>query len=287
MKDNLNYTVNKTVEFYKNKGRKLFQFSILFSVISLFLTAFFAMKIAKYIRVFNSSSFEELNNARSVLNFIYKLNLTQFLIINLGLFSIYILSSKRNGLKKYSLKSFLKSITKKTWSNYILLIILTIWPTKGKPIFERLFNVKSSYFVLQFLDEKTSLKEELSMFYKLQIGIFIKSIFYWFYWKFKKLLFPILMIAYILLDDSIASNELLNLSSNNLAVLTFGLLIIGIPHGALDHLTEILSKKNTINFKFIFYYLLMMVPILLIWFWVPTLGLVFFLIYSAWHFGQT
>ena len=85
------------------------------------------------------------------------------------------------------------------------------------------------------------------MFYKLQIGIFIKSIFYWFYWKFKKLLFPILMIAYILLDDSIASNELLNLSSNNLAVLTFGLLIIGIPHGALDHLTEILSKKTTIN----------------------------------------
>ena len=164
----------------------------------------------------------------------------------------------------------------------LLLIILTIWPTKGKPIFERLFNVKSSHFVLDFLDEKTSLKEELSMFYKLQIGIFIKSIFYWFHWKFKNLLFPILMF-----DESSASDELINLSSNNLAVLTFGLLIIGIPHGALDHLTEILSKKNTINFKFIFYYLLMMVPVLLIWFWLPVLGLVFFLIYSAWHFGQT
>ena len=164
----------------------------------------------------------------------------------------------------------------------LLLIILTIWPTKGKPIFERLFNVKSSHFVLDFLDEKTSLKEELSMFYKLQIGIFIKSIFYWFHWKFKNLLFPILMF-----DESSASDELINLSSNNLAVLTFGLLIIGIPHGALDHLTEILSKKNTINFKFIFYYLMMMVPVLLIWFWLPVLGLVFFLIYSAWHFGQT
>ena len=169
----------------------------------------------------------------------------------------------------------------------LLLIILTIWPAKGKPIFERLFNVKSSYFVLQFLDEKTSFKEELSMFYKLQIGIFIKSIFYWLYWKFKKLIFPILMIVYILLDESSSSNELLNLSSNNLAVLTFGLLIIGIPHGALDHLTEVINKKNTINLKFVFYYLLMMVPILLIWFWMPTLGLVFFLIYSAWHFGQT
>ena len=61
------------------------------------------------------------------------------------------------------------------------------------------------------------------MFYKLQIGIFIKSIFYWLYWKFKKLIFPILMIVYILLDESSASNELLNLSSNNLAALTFGL----------------------------------------------------------------
>ena len=89
------------------------------------------------------------------------------------------------------------------------------------------------------------------------------------------------MIVYILFDESSPSNELLNLSSNNLAVLTFGLLIIGIPHGALDHLTDILSKKNTINFKFIFYYLLMMVPILLIWFWIPTIGLVFFLIYSV------
>ena len=82
------------------------------------------------------------------------------------------------------------------------------------------------------------------MFYKLQIGIFIKSTFYWVYWKFKRLLFPVLMIVYILLDESSASNELLNLSLNNLVVLTFGLLIIGIPHGALDHLTEILSKKT-------------------------------------------
>ena len=89
------------------------------------------------------------------------------------------------------------------------------------------------------------------------------------------------MILYILLEESNASNELLNLSSNNLTVLTFGLLILGIPHGALDHLTEILSKKNTINIKFIFYYLAMMVPILLVWFWLPIIGLICFLIYSC------
>lgn len=169
----------------------------------------------------------------------------------------------------------------------LLLIILTVWPLKGKPIFERLFAVKSSYFILRFLDEKTSFFEDLSMFYKLQIGVFIKSIFYWIYWKFKKIIFPLLIIIYVIFDHSSPSAELLNLSSNNLYVLTLGLLFIGIPHGALDHLTGSLDNNTKINVKFVFYYLLMMIPILLIWFWIPVLGLIFFLIYSAWHFGQT
>ena len=169
----------------------------------------------------------------------------------------------------------------------LLLIILTIWPLKGKPIFERLFEVKSSYFILRFLDEKTSFFEDLSMFYKLQIGVFIKSIFYWIYWKVKKIIFPLLIIIYVIIDHSSPSEELLNLSSNNLYILTLGLLFIGIPHGALDHLTGTLDKNTKINVKFVFYYLLMMIPVLLIWLWIPVLGLIFFLIYSAWHFGQT
>ena len=160
----------------------------------------------------------------------------------------------------------------------LLLIILTVWPLKGKPIFERLFEVKSSYFILRFLDEKTSFFEDLSMFYKLQIGVFIKSIFYWIYWKFKKIIFPLLIIIYVIFDHSSPSAELLNLSSNNLYVLTLGLLFIGIPHGALDHLTGSLDNNTKINVKFVFYYLLMMIPILLIWFWIPVLGLIFFLI---------
>ena len=68
----------------------------------------------------------------------------------------------------------------------LLLIILTIWPLKGKLIFERLFKIKSSGFILKFLDEKTSILEDMSMFLKLQIWIFIKSALFWSYWKIKK-----------------------------------------------------------------------------------------------------
>lgn len=169
----------------------------------------------------------------------------------------------------------------------LLLIILTIWPEKGQPIFERLFKVKSASFILKFLDEKTTIKEELSMFAKLQIGIFINSVFYWLFWKIENSIFPILMILYLLFDFSIPNNDLAFLSNSNLVLLILGMFVIGIPHGALDHLTESLIKSQKITLKFIVIYIAMMVPIFLLWYWNPTLALIFFVFYSAWHFGQT
>ena len=169
----------------------------------------------------------------------------------------------------------------------LLLIILTIWPSKGQSIFERLFKVKSASFVLKFLDEKTSFFEELTMFSKLHVGIFIKSVFYWAFWNLKKLFFPILIIVYSLFDFSNPNPDFLTLSSINLVILIFGLLTLGIPHGALDHLTESLVKKQKISLKFVIIYLLMMLPIFIIWYWSPSLALLLFILYSAWHFGQT
>ena len=67
----------------------------------------------------------------------------------------------------------------------LLLIILTLWPLKGKPIFERLFKVRSPDFVLKFLDEKSSFGEDLSMFTQLQIGSFLKATVVWLFWKVK------------------------------------------------------------------------------------------------------
>ena len=169
----------------------------------------------------------------------------------------------------------------------LLLIILTLWPKNGKFIFERLFEMKSARFVLKFLDEKTSFKEDLSMFSKLQIGLFVKAVLYWVFWRFKSLIFPFLMILYLFIDSSNPNKEIFNLSDINFLVLIVGMLTIGIPHGALDHLTESLNSNKKITIKFIFFYLLLMIPILLLWYWIPIVALLFFLIYSAWHFGIT
>tara|TARA_B100000925_G_scaffold254476_1_gene207420 strand:- start:888 stop:1652 length:765 start_codon:yes stop_codon:yes gene_type:complete len=79
----------------------------------------------------------------------------------------------------------------------------------------------------------------------------------------------------------------MSMSSFQLSLLIFGLLVVGIPHGALDHLTGFISNKKKISLKFIMIYLALMVPIFLLWYWFPMLGLIFFLIYSSWHFGQT
>ena len=169
----------------------------------------------------------------------------------------------------------------------LLLIILTLWPSKGKLIFERLFTAKSPVFVLKFLDEKTSLKDDLSMFYRLQIGLFVKSFLYWIYWRIKGFFFPVLMIIYILFDHTLSVNSLLNLSYNNLVILSLGMFFLGIPHGALDHLTGPKNKTPKVDLSFIAYYFLMMLPIVLLWIFIPIAGLALFLIYSAWHFGQT
>ena len=169
----------------------------------------------------------------------------------------------------------------------LLLIILTLWPKNGKFIFERLFEIKSARFVLKFLDEKTSFKEDLSMFSKLQIGLFVKAVFYWIFWKFKSLIFPILMILYLFLIIALLMKSYLIYHILIFLVLIVGMLAIGIPHGALDHLTESINSNKKITLKFIFFYLFLMIPILLLWYWSPIYALLFFLIYSSWHFGNT
>jgi len=169
----------------------------------------------------------------------------------------------------------------------LLLIILTVWPSKGRPIFERLFKIKSSHFVLNFLDEKTSIIEDLGMFTKLQVGVFIKALFLWIYWRLKPFLIPLLMVFYVIYNPLTESVSSMSMSSFQLSLLIFGLLVVGIPHGALDHLTGFISNKKKISLKFIMIYLALMVPIFLLWYWFPLLGLIFFLIYSSWHFGQT
>ena len=48
-----------------------------------------------------------------------------------------------------------------------------------------------------------------------------------------------------------------------------------------------LNSNKKITIKFVSIYLSLMTPILLLWYWSPAFALLFFLIYSAWHFGST
>jgi len=186
-----------------------------------------------------------------------------------------------NGIvaKKFKLKKRFQ------FYDQLLLIILIKWPLLGRPIFERLFATQHPNFILKFLDEKTSVKEDVQLFSKLQIGTFLMALWHWVVGRCAAVISSLilLMAAFAFSLDPVA-NEL---SSVHLTVLVVGLLAVGIPHGALDHLTGVITKNKKVSLRFIFIYLLLMVPIFGLWYFYPFIGLLLFVLYSAWHFGQT
>jgi Brp/Blh family beta-carotene 15,15'-monooxygenase len=68
---------------------------------------------------------------------------------------------------------------------------------------------------------------------------------------------------------------------------TLILITIGIPHGAIDHLTSDphINKKGLI--KFLFLYISLISIYLLSWIYFPVTALLAFILMSAYHFGQT
>jgi lycopene beta-cyclase len=62
----------------------------------------------------------------------------------------------------------------------LLLQILQSQPHHGKKIFEQLFRAQPIQRILKFLDEKTTFAEEVFIFSKLPIGLFLKSLFHYF-----------------------------------------------------------------------------------------------------------
>jgi lycopene beta-cyclase len=59
----------------------------------------------------------------------------------------------------------------------LLLQILEKDPNKGKPIFERLFSRQPVHRILRFLDEKTTIFEEVMIFSRLQVGWFLNALY--------------------------------------------------------------------------------------------------------------
>jgi len=165
----------------------------------------------------------------------------------------------------------------------LLLKILSKKPEKGKLIFEILFSKVPTIRVLNFLQERTKLKDDILLFSKLPKFIFIKmavnDIFY--FVKKSSIVFLPLFITLI----SILFYKL-NLENIVLFTLIAGFMTIGLSHGALDHLTKL--KKFTIQSISIFTvsYISKAVLYGVIWFITPDIALLGFVLYSAFHFGQ-
>ena len=166
----------------------------------------------------------------------------------------------------------------------LLILILALWPKRGKPVFQQLFRARDTAFVLKFLDEKTSVWDDAQMFYKLPIGIFLRSCLVLFIRKFGSilLLFAPMLLYFILEAVFTSATEFVMYS-----VLVIGLFVVGIPHGAMDHMTEALSKSKRITAPFVLKYLSLMAAVYLLWLFSPSIALFSFLLYSAWHFGET
>ncbi len=64
------------------------------------------------------------------------------------------------------------------------------------------------------------------------------------------------------------------------------ILFLGIPHGAVDHI--LYKEASTLSLPvFYVFYLLSIFVYAALWFWIPQVALVLFLILSAFHFGQS
>jgi lycopene beta-cyclase len=169
----------------------------------------------------------------------------------------------------------------------LLLVILSLWPHMGKPIFQRLFAIQKPGFVLKFLDEKTTFWQEAHLFSKLQIFTFLKALVYWCFIELKQ--FKSLTVLLSITALCLLLDKIIFVSTENLAygLLIIGLFVVGIPHGALDNLVFGLENKNQNIWLFSLFYIGLMIPIFLLWNFMPFAGLISFLIYSAWHFGQS
>ncbi len=164
----------------------------------------------------------------------------------------------------------------------LLLSILNQHPQKGKSIFESLFQSNSIAEVITFLREESRGIQEIKLLFSLPLVPFLtaafRDILYRIPWK---SLLPLLITILLYVFNLFQINEL------GLGVLLLGLLIVGIPHGAVDHLLNSENKSANITPSFITNYLLKMGFMGVIWWINPNIAIGVFLLYSAWHFGET
>jgi lycopene beta-cyclase len=165
----------------------------------------------------------------------------------------------------------------------LLLIILHLWPSYGKVIFSRLFSKIETKLILKFLDEKTTILEDAKIFSRLPIGIFLRALALHFIKS--KAFRPFVIVCFVLTLFFLSNYaEIRNILGYT--TLVIGMVFVGLPHGAVDHLIESNSWDYRKAPGFIAKYISLMAIIGIFWWIAPTLALIVFLSYSAWHFGQ-
>lgn len=185
------------------------------------------------------------------------------------------------------LPSAAMNVNRFVWYDRLLLRILRDKPHLGAGIFKTLFRRCGPDHVFRFLDESTKPFEEVVMFSRLPIGTFLEaavgdtlqrmrpSAHFWL----------TLMVGCLLLIMSQWSADAAHLAGNLLAVV--GLALVGIPHGALDEVIELKKQPSMSRWWFYARYLTIIAVVMALWHVLPAAGLLIFLIYSAYHFGQT
>ena len=165
----------------------------------------------------------------------------------------------------------------------LLLRILKEKSHLGKPIFKRLFEKIKASDILYFLDEKSRLSNELKIFYSLQWKPFIVAALKELWGSNNQILksfIPLILSILFLVFQT------LNMTYLTDSILLAGLLLIGIPHGAIDHLLETNHFNQSISLKFIALYLAQSAVIILLWYLNSLLALLIFIGYSIFHFAQ-
>jgi len=156
-------------------------------------------------------------------------------------------------------------------------------PECGNKNHETLFKKLPVTKVFSFLQKKTNVFAELSIFIKLPKSLFIKATVNDFLNRCISL--PVLAWPFLFTIMTIVLSQN-NYENISFSVLTLGFLSVGLSHGALDHLTanKIIHKKQL--FYFVISYLLKSAIFGLVWLFLPDTAMLIFIAYSAWHFGQ-
>jgi Brp/Blh family beta-carotene 15,15'-monooxygenase len=176
-----------------------------------------------------------------------------------------------------------KSPQRFAYYDRLLLKIIAQNPERGKQIFTKLFQHNAAAKVLNFLDEKSTLLQELRLMSTLPILLFLNAAILDAKGKFHNFLEKRSVAFYM--SSILLAFQYFQLGILSNIIMIVGLLSIGLPHGALDHLYSV-SNRHRIPWRFIGVYLGLGLLLLVVWYFLPYLALFVFLAYTAWHFGQ-